>query len=86
MPLDPINFDFDHLVRDAVTKEMELDDNDRGILSGPCNPARFITVLTTTSALVTLLISNEKGAPLVVPTLEGNEVAWMYSFVEQGRR
>ncbi|KIM90629.1 hypothetical protein PILCRDRAFT_1890 [Piloderma croceum F 1598] len=28
MPLDPTKFDFDHLVQDAVTKEMELDDDD----------------------------------------------------------
>jgi len=41
------------------------------------------SVISTAYVQVTLLISNEKGAPLVVPTLEGNEVAWMYSFVEQ---
>jgi hypothetical protein len=28
MPLNPIDFDFDHLVKDAVAKEKELDDDD----------------------------------------------------------
>ena len=36
MPLDPINFDFDHLVQNAVTKEMELDDDEtEGYLLDP---------------------------------------------------
>jgi hypothetical protein len=40
-------------------------------------------VISTAYVQVSLLIANEKGAPLVVPTFEPNEVAWMYSFVEQ---
>jgi hypothetical protein len=40
-------------------------------------------VISTAYVQVTLLIANKNGVPLVVPTFEGNELAWMYSFVEQ---
>jgi hypothetical protein len=40
-------------------------------------------VISTAYVQVSLLIVNKSGVPLVVPTFEGNELAWMYSFVEQ---
>ena len=42
-------------------------------------------VMSRAYVQVPLLVGNRKGAPLVIPVFEGNELFWMYSFVEQKR-